>query len=200
MLLKSLPVFIFSHCRRFFLWHARGADKRLQRKTFTRLLPPSHNPTHSILHPHTYPSLRTCGCLFISLHSPFSSCLHNQLVFSFISHSYHKIHIMSFTRLLQPARSLRSMPALLARSAVPRFVVSPAVSAFHTSAKRLQASTQTVITPSSGNAYMSKYSRPNIKNKKDRLCEVQSHLSDLGHMVEIADMTLLSACLQNVPR
>ncbi|KAF9423473.1 cysteine desulfurase [Podila epigama] len=60
---------------------------------------------------------------------------------------------MSFARILQPARTLRTLqPALLARAAhpVPRFVVSPAVSAFHTAAKRFQAaeSKQTIITPS----------------------------------------------------
>lgn len=75
---------------------------------------------------------------------------------------------MSFTRLLQPARSLRSMqPALLARSAVPRFVVSPAISAFHTSAKRMQAQpAQTVITPSSGKAYILSNIQDPTKTKK----------------------------------
>lgn len=92
-------------------------------------------------------------------------------------------------------------PALLARSAVPRFVVSPAVSAFHTSAKRLQAqSAQTVITPSSGNAYnSSSISGPNKnKKKKDRLRELKNHCPDLGRMAKNADMLLLNTCSQDV--
>ncbi|KAK3843169.1 MAG: putative cysteine desulfhydrase [Linnemannia gamsii] len=60
---------------------------------------------------------------------------------------------MSLLRFVQgPARMLRNVrpTAQIARSAVlPRFVVSPAASAFHTSAKRMQAAeSQTLITPS----------------------------------------------------
>lgn len=50
-------------------------------------------------------------------------------------------------------RNVRSTAQITRSAALPRFVVSPAASAFHTSANRVQAAaeSQTVLTPSLGN-------------------------------------------------
>lgn len=67
-------------------------------------------------------------------------------------------------------RSVRPTAQIAHSAALPRFFVSPAASAFHTSAKRMQAAaeSQTVLTPSSGNYSNTRIESHLRRNKFDK--------------------------------